>query len=111
GWAVKLLGGLIALLVLALARPAAAGGFERPDAEPAALPPAAREVDIDEHLGRALDRSLPFTDSSGRRVVLGDALAGDKPVLLVLAYFRCPMLCGLVLRGVVSGLRELSFRL
>lgn len=108
----KVLAVMAALLALSVPGPAAAGGgFGRPGEEPSALPPPAREVDIDEHLGRALDRGLAFTDSRGRRFVLGDALPGDRPVLLVLAYYRCPMLCGLVLRGVVEGLNQLSFRL
>ena len=43
-----------------------------------------------------------------RTVTLGDYF-GDKPVLLVLAYYECPMLCTLVLNGVVSALRALPF--
>jgi protein SCO1/2 len=39
---------------------------------------------------------------------LGDYF-GTKPVLLVPAYYECPMLCTLVLNGVVSALRALPF--
>ncbi len=46
-----------------------------------------------------------FRDEDGRTVALGDYF-GDKPVLLVLAYFRCPMLCTQVLNGVVRALLE-----
>ncbi len=80
-----------------------------PSAEP--LPPVAQEVDIEEHLGDKLDFRLAFTDGSGKRVVLGDFFRDGKPVILTLAYFRCPMLCGLVLRGLVSTLSELKFDL
>ena len=34
---------------------------------------------------------------------------GDKPVVLVLAYYRCPMLCTQVLNGLVQGLRDMPF--
>ena len=34
---------------------------------------------------------------------LGDYF-GNKPVILVLAYYRCPMLCTLVLNGLVQGM-------
>jgi protein SCO1/2 len=45
---------------------------------------------------------------SGREVRLGDYL-GDRPVLLQLAYYRCPMLCPIVLGGLVSSLKPLAF--
>jgi protein SCO1 len=74
----------------------------------AQIPPAAQEVDIEEHLGRAIDKELELTDAAGARVRLGDYLSDGKPLLLVLAYYRCPMLCGLVLRGVALGLKGLD---
>ena len=33
---------------------------------------------------------------------------GGKPVILVLAYFRCPNLCGIVLNGLLHSVRELK---
>jgi protein SCO1 len=69
-----------------------------------ALPPLARDVDIDEHLGAPVPLDLPFSDESGREQPLRAHLGNDKPVLLILAYFRCEMLCDLVLRGVVDSL-------
>jgi len=95
-------------LAMALAAPARAG-VEAPPAGPVAT--ATRAVDIEERLGGAVDRRLAFTDMDGRRVRLGDYLGGGKPVILVLAYYRCPMLCGLVLRGAVAGLSLLDYRL
>src|SRR5262249_4482677 len=77
----------------------------------AQIPPAAQEVEIDEHLGRPIDKALEFTRQDGARVRLGDYLSDEKPLLLVLAYYRCPMLCGLVLRGVVSGIKDLDYPL
>jgi protein SCO1/2 len=95
-----LAGGAVALIAQ---RSAAA-----PQGEVTALPPAVREVDIEEQLGRKLDPNLRFVDSSGQPVALGDYFDGRRPVLLTLAYFRCPMLCGLVLRGLTSALRDLD---
>jgi len=63
-----------------------------------------QEIDIEEHLGAALPLALPFVDENRRPVCLGDYFRDGKPVVLVLAYFRCPMLCDLVLRGVVDSL-------
>jgi protein SCO1/2 len=85
--------------------------FQNPVLTTGALPPAVRAVDLEEQLGRRLDPSLAFTDMDGRRVRLGETITGDAPVVLVLAYYRCPMLCGLVLAGVVDGMNDLSLRL
>jgi protein SCO1/2 len=70
-----------------------------------------QEVDIDEHLGARLPLQLSFVDSGGHAVRLGDYFHDGKPVVLVLAYFRCPMLCDLVLRGVVAAARGLPLEL
>jgi protein SCO1/2 len=72
------------------------------------LPPILREVGIDQHLGEQVPLNLPFNDECGRTVSLGDYFDG-KPVLLVLAYYRCPMLCTQVLNGLIFGLRGVSF--
>jgi protein SCO1/2 len=85
--------------------------FGNPALAPAAPPPAVREADLDEQLGRSVDPALVFTDESGHRVRLGDYLDGAAPVVLVLAYYRCPSLCGLVLHGVVDGMKKLSWSL
>ncbi|HVY46058.1 MAG TPA: SCO family protein [Minicystis sp.] len=98
---------VLALGALAALSPRAAAA--RPEAAP--LPPAVRDVDIDEHLGGRVDPSLTFTDENGKAVRLGDYLGGGKPLVVVLAYYRCPMLCGLVLRGTVKGLKDLDYHL
>jgi protein SCO1/2 len=103
--------GAIVLAASLLAGPARADGKWSVDDAPSTLPPAAQAVDLDEHLGRAIDAALPLTDQRGRRVTLGDYLGGRAPIVLVLAYYRCPMLCGLVLRGVVRGLEQVRFAL
>jgi len=58
------------------------------------------KIDVVEHLGKTLPRGLPFVSSSGDTVTLGEVLGDELPVLLVLHYSDCPMLCGLVLDGV-----------
>lgn len=75
-----------------------------PDGRPAIL----RGVDIVQHLGRPLPLDLAFKDEAGRTVRLGDYF-GKRPVVLVLAYYDCPMLCTQVLNGLVSAMRVLSF--
>jgi protein SCO1/2 len=72
------------------------------------LPPILRDVGFDQRLGAQVPLDLPFRDETGSTVTLRQYL-GDKPLLLVPAYYECPMLCTLVLNGVVSALRALPF--
>lgn len=61
------------------------------------------QADIQEHPGATLPLELSFTDQDGHTARLADQFRDKKPVLLVFAYFRCPMLCDLVLRGVAES--------
>lgn len=60
------------------------------------------QVGIDQHLNELLPLDLPFRDEHGREVKLGDYF-GEKPVILSLVYFRCPMLCNQVLNGLLKS--------
>lgn len=66
-------------------------------------------VGVTERLGERVALDLPFTDERGRPVLLGDYFGDGKPVLLVLAYFDCPMLCGLVLSGAARALGDIGW--
>jgi protein SCO1/2 len=66
-------------------------------------------VDVNEHLGANLPKNLRFRDESGREVVLSQYFDGQHPVLLTLNYANCPMLCSLVLTGLVKGLKEVEW--
>ncbi len=64
----------------------------------------ARQSDIEEHPGARLPAEVSLTDQDNKPVKLGDYFKDGKPVVVVLAYFRCPMLCDVVLRGVAQSL-------
>jgi protein SCO1/2 len=67
-----------------------------------------REVGIEQRLGQQLPLDALFSDELGRPVRLGQYF-GRRPVILVLAYYNCPMLCTQVFNGLVSSLRVVSF--
>jgi len=73
-------------------------------------PPAMKAVDIEEHLGEKLPLDTSFVDQNGKPVKLADYFHG-KPVVLSLVYFRCPMLCSLILSGQAKVMRELGLTL
>jgi protein SCO1/2 len=81
-----------------------ASAARRASADPA-LPALLKSVGIDQRLNESIPLDVTFHDEDGREVKLGDYF-GSKPVVLVMAYFRCPMLCTQVLNGLVEGLRE-----
>lgn len=98
-------------LAAALLLSSAAGAQTIPDhVGPSAktLPPVLQNVGFEPQLNAQLPLDLPFTDESGRGVHLRDYFL-QRPVLLALVYYGCPMLCNQVEQGVVGSLRMLSF--
>jgi protein SCO1/2 len=73
------------------------------------LQPEQEGVTIEQNLGDMLPLDLTFTDSAGQVVALGDYFKAGKPVVLQLGYYRCPMLCDLVMRGMVDASKKLSW--
>jgi protein SCO1 len=64
---------------------------------------ALQDIDVIEHLGDRVAGDLSYADGAGNPVHLGSLLNRGKPVLVTLGYHRCPMLCGLVLDGLVKA--------
>jgi protein SCO1/2 len=73
------------------------------------LPDAAlAQIRFDQKLNSQVTPALPFQDELGRRVELGQYF-GKKPLLLVLGYYECPMLCTLVLNGLTESAAEIKW--
>ena len=73
-------------------------------------PPALiKQARIDQKLGATIPLDAEFRDSHGRPVRLG-ALVTERPVVLTLVYYECPMLCSRVLRGLLKTLRAMKMR-
>ena len=66
-----------------------------------------QDIGIDQRLGERVPLELIFRDEDGREVRLGDYF-GERPVVVALVYYECPMLCTLVLNGMVRSFRALS---
>ncbi len=67
-------------------------------------------IEFEQKLDQQLPLDLTFRDETGQTVKLADYF-GQKPVILVFAYYECPMLCTLVLNGLLTSLNELNFDL
>jgi protein SCO1 len=85
-----------------------------------AMPPARSQAQVQTSVlskvgsQQRLDAMVPldatFRDERGAPICLGDSFDG-RPVVLVLAYYRCPQLCNEVLNGLVDSLRETGLEL
>lgn len=67
------------------------------------------KVGIAQHLNQQLPLNLTFTDDTGKLIHLGDYF-GQRPAILALVYYQCPMLCSEELNGLTGALEMLTFR-
>lgn len=76
--------------------------------EPLAAQRLVQTVGLDQHLNAQVPLDLTFRDEQGRSVTLKDC-AENKPVILSLVYYRCPMLCNEVLNGILRSAQAVKF--
>jgi protein SCO1/2 len=74
-------------------------------AQPYGRPPALVDVGIQQKLNYQVPLDLTFKDEWGKTVRLGEYFHG-KPVVLSLVYYKCPMLCNLVMNGELRSFRQ-----
>lgn len=97
----------VALAVVMAAAGAAAQDFLSGEAP--ATRAVRRKVNVEPAAGAQVPRELEFVDDRGRRVRLAEYLDGDRPVILNLVYYSCPMLCNVALDGLVSAISNIRF--
>ena len=86
----------------------APGGYKQEAGMSASTMPAPlREIGFDQHIGSFVPLDTTFRDEAGKTVRLGDFF-GRRPVVMVFAYYNCPMLCTQVISGLTSALRTMS---
>ena len=72
------------------------------------LPPELKEIGIDQRLNEQVPLDLTFRDEEGHPVQLKQYFK-DKPVVLSLIYYSCPMLCPQTLDALRRSLDLLTF--
>jgi protein SCO1 len=73
----------------------------------ATQPDIIKDVDFEQRLNAEVPLNTPFRDETGRTVQLHEYFHHDKPVVLALVYYECPMLCTQVLNGMISSMKVL----
>ena len=73
--------------------------------------PTPPNVTIAQKLDTRIPLDLMMRDEGGRIVRLNEYFGKGRPVLLNFVYYRCPMLCPMVLEGTTTALTELKFNI
>jgi protein SCO1/2 len=110
GHAAAAFGFLLLSALLSTASTAAAQGGMRLDRSlPSTETPAIlKEVTVEQRMDAQIPLDLPFRDETGREVRLADYFNRQKPVILVPAYYECPMLCTQVLNSVFTQIKVIT---
>ena len=75
------------------------------------LPKQLQGIGIDQRLNAQVPLDLMFRNENGEATPLSHYIGAqpDQPTILALVYYECPMLCGLVIDGLLRTLRALTF--
>jgi len=101
----------LAFALVSFSMPALASSADRAAGNQALVDaaPDLTGVGIKEKLGDSIDLNHTFTDETGKTVRIGDFFQAKRPVIISLAYYQCPMLCGVVLNAIVDGIKPLTW--
>lgn len=78
--------------------------YDRPN-----IPDELLDVGVDEKLDSEVPKDTIFKDESGKAVRLGDIVSETKPTMLILAYHKCPVLCGLVQNAALDAMKQIGW--
>jgi protein SCO1/2 len=87
--------------------PSATGYKREPGMVSSSMPAALRDIGFDQNIDQHVPLDTTFRDEAGKTVRLGDYF-GKRPVVMVFAYYDCPMLCTQVINGLSSALNTMS---
>lgn len=68
-------------------------------------------ADIVDRRGEQTPLDAVFMDSRGEMVRFGDFFDGERPVVLVLGYYDCPLLCNLVFNASLKAFNGVDYKL
>ncbi|MDF1809545.1 MAG: SCO family protein [Phycisphaerales bacterium] len=66
-------------------------------------------VEVSEQLGNHVPLDAIFTNSNGDEIEFGSYFDGDTPVILVMVYYECPVVCPVVLSQLSASLNKLDY--
>lgn len=108
GW---LLGRFGRLLVAAAVVGAAVISGPAAQAQLNQLPQQAVGLQVVEKMGESIPLDVEFLDPEGNKVTLAKYFNTGKPVVLAMVYFRCPLLCPMLLSNLQQKLNDISLKM
>jgi protein SCO1/2 len=72
---------------------------------PVVRPAVLDEVGIDQRVGNTLPLDARVTTHDGRSIRFGELFDHGRPVIVQFAYYTCPSLCTMVVKGLVASLQ------
>jgi protein SCO1/2 len=72
-------------------------------------PPQIDGIDVVEHIGQQLPKELSFTDQTGKQRLLDEYFHSGKPSIVLLVYYKCPMVCDVVMSKTVETLNKIDY--
>lgn len=103
----RALGKALAILALGFVSLASEPRALAHDEAPTPIPAEMSHVDVTEHLDAPIPGNAHFRDQDGRAVDIGDYF-GKRPIALILAYHRCPVLCSLIQHAAATTFKSLA---
>lgn len=94
---------LLGICAVGVSWPQAAPKLQPGDAIPNQKPSILDNVGLDQRLNAQIPLDLAFVDDNGQAVQLQQYF-GSKPVILMLVYYQCPMLCMQELTGFTGAM-------
>lgn len=105
-------GGMAAAIALSCAWTNPAAGQsdikapEAPDVD--ARPTQIRGLEVDEHLGAPLPLELSFRNAQGEVVPLEKYFKGEKPAVVAMVYYDCPIVCDVLMEKLNAAFADLD---
>jgi protein SCO1 len=97
------------VLVIAACAAVASAQIPPPPSNAGTSADVTSRVGIDQKLASQVPLDTVFKDETGRTVTLRDYFKPNKPVVLALVYYECPMLCTMTLNGMSAAFKPLNF--
>jgi protein SCO1/2 len=76
---------------------------------PNAVPAQQQDIGVTERLGEPVPLDLPFVNAAGEFVTLRDSFVDDRPVILALVYYDCPVVCAVVMGKLTEAFKGIDF--
>lgn len=73
------------------------------------VPDPMKGIAQENKLGDRLPMDIAVIDWTGKRVEIGEYFKAEKPVILALVYYSCPMMCPLVMQRLQERINELPY--